>query len=71
MKQTLLNKEIIALHQSVITPPGTRVGTCGWDTCEVWVRRLNTAGTDVLVALVNLGSLKREATVTWATFGWF
>ena len=59
---TLLNAEILSVHQSTVTPPGRRLATaadaCALPAlCAVWGRALDAAGTAWSLALVNLDNL--------------
>lgn len=73
MTETLLNKELIEIHQSTQTPPGRHAGN--WlcqdlpGVCQIWTRRLSKDTDDFLVALVNLGNRSHDITVTWDTLG--
>lgn len=73
MKKSLLNEELLAIHQSVETPPGQfmKRWTCAEPLkCEVWGRQLNEGGSDWMVALVNRGSDSHSMTITWGDLGW-
>lgn len=75
MNMTLLNKEMIDLHQSTHTVPGKRLAV--WDckeplSCEIWGRKLPPApqSTDGwIVALVNRGKDEHSITVKWQDLG--
>ena len=63
MTETLLNKDIIAIHQSTATPPGRHLGYWPCDSlvvgaCQIWARELDQAASEWLVALVNIDSNK-------------
>lgn len=76
MNETIMNKELIDIHQSTVTPPGTKLGT--WlcndlpGACQVWGRRLDsvTNESDWLIALVNFGNKTHDISVKWQTLGW-
>ena len=73
MKETLLNKELIEIHQSTATPPGKMLGlwTCTEPLdCQVWGRQLDTDGKSWLLALVNRGSKSHSITAVWHLLGW-
>lgn len=73
MKSALLNKELINLHQSVSTPPGTQLGY--WATCDealacgLWGRKVDPEGTSWVVALVNTGTKSHKITLEFSRFG--
>lgn len=62
MKQALLNEELIAIHQSTVTPPGSLMSTSqdSCDRCHVWGRQLDLNGTDWMIALVNKGRTRLD-----------
>ena len=82
MRQTLLNEDIIRLHQSTITPPGkllgrdwscavpgtsTRHGPCG----SLYGRRANSNGSSWFVALVNEdGKVEQRLSLSFSLLGW-
>jgi alpha-galactosidase len=81
MKQTLLNKPLIDLHQSIDTPPGKHLAF--WDCsellmCEIWGREMSIAATSTgstgtnkmwMVVLLNRGKRHHNITVDWKTLG--
>jgi alpha-galactosidase len=72
MSETILNKDIIKLHQSTETPPGGHIKY--WEcsellSCEVWGRKINANGTSWMVALVNRGKKSHKITVKWSDLG--
>lgn len=72
MRQTLLNEELVSLHQSTSTPPGERLAF--WECaeilkCEIWGRRLPGSEDAWMVALVNRGHDTHKITVKWKTLG--
>ena len=74
MKDTLLNEEIISMHQSVETPPGKHIGY--WVQCDealacsVWARKMSLDGSKYLVALVNTGKKSHGITLDFHLLGW-
>jgi len=73
---TLLNAEILSVHQSTATLPGRRLATaadaCALPAlCAVWGRALDAAGTTWILALVNLDNISvQEVSVSFADLGW-
>lgn len=72
MRQTLLNKDLVALHQSTGTPPGAHLAY--WECsellgCEVWGRKITPDGNSWMVALVNRGTKAHKITVKWGDLG--
>lgn len=72
MNQTLLNKDLVGLHQSTATPPGKHLAY--WECaeplmCEVWGREIFANGTSWMVALVNHGEKAHNITVGWKELG--
>ena len=73
MKETLLNKDLIAIHQNTSTPPGKLIGQWLCDEpghCLIYGRRLDAAGQDWLVGLVNTGKKGHKIGVLWTDLGW-
>ena len=73
MNETLLNNELVALHQNTSTPPGKLLGQWLCDEpghCNIWGRRLDTVGNDWLVALTNTGTKSHSIGVKWSQLGW-
>lgn len=80
MHQTLLNKEIIDIHQSTKTPPGRHLANWGCKgtvlgaipRCQIWARPLDSAvgASDWVVALVNWDEQAHGISATWHTLGW-
>lgn len=72
MTQTILNPDIVSLHQSTATPPGNHIKywTCSeLLKCEVWGRKITAAGNSWMVALVNRGKKEHKITVDWTDLG--
>ena len=72
MEQTLLNKELVSLHQSTATPPGKHLAY--WECsellgCEVWGRKIANGENSWMVALVNRGKKTHRITVKWSDLG--
>ena len=72
MNQTLLNKDLVELHQSTATPPGKHLAY--WQCseplmCEVWGRKMTINGTSWMIALVNHGKKVHNITVRWKDLG--
>jgi hypothetical protein len=70
MSQTILNKELIHLHQSILTPPGKRVAYWSCSEllkCEVWGRRIDDSSW--MVILLNRGKKSHNITVDWKVLG--
>ncbi len=73
MNQTLLNTELVGPHQNTSTPPGKLLGQWPCDEpghCLIFGRRMDAAGSDWLVALVNTGDKQHDIGLDWATLGW-
>jgi alpha-galactosidase len=73
MNKLLLNDEILALHQSTVTPPGSFLSQwlCAEALkCEIWARQLAVDGSDWMVALLNKGSAAHSMTISWSELGW-
>lgn len=76
MKELLLNKEILDIHQSTKTPPGKYLGL--WlchglpGSCKIWGRPLDSKDNtkDWLVALTNFANSTHSIGVHWKTLGW-
>lgn len=69
MLQTIMNRDIISLHQSTDTPPGGHIKF--WEcsellSCEVWGRKMKPDGTSWMVGLVNRGEKAHRITVHWS-----
>ena len=72
MVQTLLNKELITLHQSTVTKPGKHLGY--WHCsellmCEIYGRQITTDGSSWMVVLLNRGKKQHNITVDWKVLG--
>ena len=72
MNQTLLNKDLVDLHQSTETAPGKHLSY--WHCseplmCEVWGRKISADGSSWMVALVNHGKKSHNITVDWKLLG--
>jgi len=70
MKQILLNKEVIAIHQDSLAQAGQRVGT--WNcsesgACEIWARPLESG--QKFVVLYNKGTQTHSITLNFSIFG--
>jgi len=73
MNETLLNQELVEIHQNTSTPPGHLLGEWPCDEpghCLIWGRRLDEDGSDWLVALTNSGSKEHTIGVEWTSLGW-
>ena len=73
MNETLLNEELVAIHQNTSTPPGSLIGQ--WlcsepGHCLIWGRPLNSEHTDWLIGLTNTGKKSHTIGVKWADLGW-
>ena len=73
MTQTMLNAELIRMHQSTATPSGGELSH--WECseflkCVIYGRRLSTNGSDWLLGLVNLGNHDHKITAKWKLLGW-
>jgi hypothetical protein len=70
----LLNKELVGLHQSTATPPGTFLGYWTCDelaACGLWGRKVTPAGDVWVVALVNTGkNQSHKITLPFTKLGW-
>jgi alpha-galactosidase len=72
MKQTLLNKPLIDLHQSTKTAPGRHLGY--WHCseilmCEIWGREIETDSTSWMIVLLNRGKKQHNITLDWKVIG--
>ena len=82
MKRTLLNAEVIQLHQSTATPPGTLLGrdwSCSVDSSatvlgpcgSLYGRKADPEGSSWVVALVNEDDkVARRLTLSLSLLGW-
>jgi len=73
MSSVLLNRELLAAHQSTATPPGRSLkgASCGlFHVCTLWGRALSPDNSDWMVALVNLNNHTLEVSAGWASLGW-
>jgi len=73
MTETLLNEELLALHQNTSFPPGKILVTnnAGCTACQIWGRQLGpSALSGWVVALVNPKSdTENKVTLDWSTLG--
>lgn len=74
MRTTLLNRELISLHQRIDTPPGKHLGgaSCGGflHDCQVWGRHMAADLSDWLVALVNFADKPQRVSTDLSILGW-
>lgn len=68
MKQTLLNAEVIRLHQSTATAPGKLLGRDG--SGLLYGRKAVPDGSSWIVALVNEGDKVARLTLSLSLLGW-
>ena len=68
MKELLLNKQVLAVHQDLLGKAGDRVATdAGCSMCEVWARPLS--GGALAVALYNSGEDQATVSVSLSDLG--
>lgn len=74
MQKVLLNKELISLHQSTLTPPGRHLGH--WLACDealacnLYGREASADGAVWVVALVNMGKAHHKMTLDFSKLSW-
>ena len=72
MQQTLLNQELVQLHQSTSTPPGKHLGYWACSEvlqCEIFGRKMNVASTSWMIVLLNHGKKQHNITLDWTLIG--
>ena len=70
MTQTILNKDLVHLHQSTSTPPGKHLAYWSCSEllkCEVWGRKMDDS--TWMIVLLNRGKKSHNITVDWKVLG--